>query len=97
MKEILIELYKNRIEYLISKLYRDFNTMNGIGYIGKNYEELNKFKPTEYEKEIYLNSTDKNSTEYQTINKKIIKWRFIDLCTDFEKNSFADLIEKIDK
>ncbi|MFD1615822.1 3'-5' exonuclease [Gelatiniphilus marinus] len=93
----LAEIYKNRIKSLLDKEYYNINSIDGVGYFGKTYEELKNLKPTE--KEIFefrkLKELNSNTQEYKDLYRKLSIWRILDSCVDKENNSIADLIDKI--
>lgn len=97
MKNILADIYKNRIENLLNGLFHSINSIEEIGYIGKTYDELKNLKPTEEEINKFwkLKDLNENTEEYKILHRKLSVWKLLNSCIDQDNNSIAELIDKI--
>ena len=91
MKNILVDIYKNRIDSLLNREYVNIN------YIGKSFDGVKNLKPTEEEIKKFRKLCELNeaSAEYNLLYKKLSNWKMLDSCVDYDNNSIAELIDKI--
>lgn len=95
MNEILIEIYKTRIE-IVGRNY-DINNMLDFGYLGNSFDEIKNLKPTQEEYDNYrlLRENNVDSEAYKILKRKLSIWKLLDSCIDNENNSIGDLVDKI--
>ena len=97
MEDNLIEIYKNRIEKLMNHNYYNLNSIDGIGYFGKTFDELKNFIALEDEIIEFrrLSTVSKKSAEYKSLERKLRINKILNSCVDHENNSISELIDKI--
>ena len=96
MTELIIEIYKNRIE-LLKEVYLDKIKMINEMDLDLSFESISKLIPvqTDYDRYSYLFDNKIDNEEFLHLKDKLTKWKILNSINDFDNNSLGDVIKRI--
>ena len=96
MTELIIEIYKNRIE-LLKEVYLDKIKMINEMDLDLSFESISKLIPvqTDYDRYSYLFDNKIDNEEFLHLKNKLTKWKILNSINDFDNNSLGDVIKRI--